>query len=152
MAMRIESLADIVETGEAEACEERHGLVAYCPHPFENSFAIYVGVIERSVQVIDYREPFGGDSGSFHRPHTGQLTLVALSKIVQVRQSASERQILSRLCFRSGVRSRARSDFLGPGIFSVFTARSVGSGVVCSHSLRGAHRGLVNGHSAISSP
>ena len=88
MAMRIKRLADIVETGEAEAGEERHCLVVHCPHPFQKSCAIDIGVIERSLQVIDDREPFGGDGDSLQRTHTGQLALAALSKIVEVRQSA----------------------------------------------------------------
>jgi hypothetical protein len=124
------------------------------PHPFQKSCAIDVGVIERSLQIIDDREPFGGDGGSLQRTYKGQLALVALPKIVEVRQSASEGQIVRLLRSRSCVRLRAGPDLLRTGIVGAFTAsRRVGTGgVVCRRHLRGESRGLVNGHSAVNSP
>jgi hypothetical protein len=122
MAMRIKRLADIVETGETEAGEERHRLVVHRPHSFQKSYAVVIGVIERSLQVIDDRKPFGGDGGSLQRTHTGQLALVALPKIVEVRQRPSEGQIVRLRRCRNIARLRLGPDLLRTGIVSTFTA------------------------------
>jgi hypothetical protein len=121
MAMRIKRLADIVETGKAEPGQERHRLRVHCAHPFEKGCSLDIGVIERSLEVIDDRKPLGGDRGSLQRSDSEKLALVALAKVVEVRQSAPKGQIVGPFGSRNHVRFRAYSDLLRIG-FLVFMA------------------------------
>ena len=86
MPGRVEFRADVVMAREAEPGQDADGLIPDRPDALDDGVRIRLRVLERALEIVDYRQPLGGDRGLGLRRGAANLGRAPLAYVVGVGQ------------------------------------------------------------------